>query len=189
MKPTWIIGIIAAVAIVAILIIVAMFLGVIHIPGVVIPELGDNGELSPDDEEAPPGAIYCDFTDMQILDMIETVTGKDLDNAVGVSFVRALNMQACGSDDETAINIAAYYRTLYSNWYISDDAVASGGGWTAYRIVWLNSADPSSATLVRAVMIGEGTTVKMAYGYDTITIVSDGPVVTYGAFMIWVASS
>ena len=38
-------------------------------------------------------------------------------------------------------------------------------------------------------LIGEGITVKLAYGYDTITIISDGPVVTYGAFMIWVASS
>lgn len=149
------------------------------------------GGLAISDEDAPPGAVYCGFTDMQILDMLETVTGKDLDNAVGISFVRALNMQACGSDGESAINIAAYYRTLYSDWHwhISDDAVDSGGGWTAHRIVWLNSANPSDATLVRAVLIGEGITVKQAYGYDTITIVSDGPVVTYGAFMVWVASS
>jgi len=182
LKPTWIIGIIAAVAIVVILII-AVFLGFIQIPGLNL------GGLSIDDEDAPPGAVYCDYTDMQILDMLETVTGKDLNNAAGISFVRALNMQACGSDGESAINIAAYYRTLYSDWHISDDAVDTGGGWTAHRIVWLNSADPSSATLVRAVMIGEGTTVKMAYGYDTITIISDGPVLTYGAFILWVASS
>lgn len=182
MKPTWIIGIIGVVAI-AVILIIAVLLGIIQIPGLNL------GGLSIGDEDAPPGAVYCDFTDMQILDILETVTGKDLDNAVGVSFVRALNMQACGSDGESAINIAAHYRTLYSDWHISDDAVATGGGWTAYRIVWLNSVDASSATLVRAVLIGEGITVKQAYGYDTITIVSDGPVVTYGAFMVWVASS
>lgn len=187
MKPL-VIGVTVVVAIVAILVIFAMFLGVIQIPGVVMPWWGDNGELSPDDEDAPPGAVYCDYTDMQILDMLETVTGKDLDNAVGVSYIRALNMQACGSNDETDASISTYYRSLYSDWYISDDAFATGGGWTAHRIVWLNAPD-ATATLARAVVIGEGVTVRMAYGYDTITIVSDGPVLTYGAFMIWVAGS
>lgn len=182
MKPAILIIIVGAVAI-AIILVIAASLGFVEIPG-----LDLDGGLDPSDEDAPPGAVYCDFTDMQILDMIETVSGKDLDNAIGVSYVRALNMEACGSNDENALDIAAYYRTLYSDWYISDDAVASGSGWTAYRIVWLNSPDPS-ATLVRAVMIGEGVTVEMAYGYDTITIVSDGPVITYGAFMIWVAGS
>lgn len=182
MKTTWIIGIIA-VAIIVMLLIFAVLFGYISIPGLNI------GGLGLDDEDTPPGAVYCDYTDMQILDMLETASGKDLDNAVGISYVRALNMKACGSNGETAVDIAAYYRSLYSDWYISDDAVDSGGGWTAYRIVWLNSADPSSATLVRAVLIGEGITVKLAYGYDTITIVSDGPVATYGAFMVWVATS
>ena len=182
MKISWSIGIIAAI-VVAILLVFAVLFGYIQISGLTIRG------LSPDDEDAPPGAVHCDYTDMQILDMLETATGKDLNNAVGISYVRALNMKACGSNGESAASIAAYYRTLYSDWYISDDAVESGSGWTAYRVVWLNSADSSSATLVRAVLIGEGITVKLAYGYDTITIISDGPVVTYGAFMIWVASS
>ena len=182
MKPTWVIGILAIIIIVT-AIVVAAALGFIQIPGLNI------GGLDPGDSDAPPGAVYCDFTDMQILDMIETVSGKDLNNAIGISYVRALNMEACGSDDELGTTIASYYRSLYNAWYISDDASLSGGGWTAYRIVWLNDLDPSSATLVRAVLIGEGTTVKMAYGYDTITIVTDGPAITYAAFMIWVSSS
>ena len=186
MKPVILILVIGAVAI-AIMLIIALCMGFVQIPGLTLPGQ-DVGELSPDDEEAPPGAVYCDFTDMQILDMLETIAGKDLDNAIGVSYVRALNMQACGSDDENALDITAHYRTLYSDWYISDDAVDSGAGWTAYRVIWLNAPD-ASATLVRAVLIGEGITVEMAYGYDTITIVSDGPAVTYAAFMIWVASS
>jgi len=187
MKVSWIIGLGAAAIVIIILIVV--FLGFAQIPGL-SDALGlDDGELGPSDEDAPPGAVYCGFTDMQILDMIETVTGKDLRNDVGISFVRALDMQACGSNDENALDITAYYKSLYSDWYISDDAVASGSGWTAYRVVWLNSPVASEATLVRAVMVGTGITVRLAYGYDTITIVSDGPVVTYGAFMIWVASS
>jgi len=174
---------IGAIAI-AVIVIIAVSLGYVQIPGLNI----DWDSLDPDDEDAPPGAIYCDYTDMQILDILETVTGKDLNNAVGISYIRALNMDACGSDDENALNIAAHYRSLYSDWYISDDTVASGGGWTAYRLVWLNAPD-ATATLGKAVLIGDGITVKATYGYDTITIVSDGPVLTYGAFMIWVASS
>ncbi len=184
MKP---ILIILGIGTVAVVVIVAaiLLLGIVELPDFNIP--GDD-DLDPDDEEAPPGAAYCDYTDMQILDMIETVTGKDLDNSVGISYVRALNMQACGSNDENALDISAYYKSLYIDWYISDDAVDSGSGWTAYRIVWLNAPD-ASATLAKAVMIGEGVTVETTYGYDTITIISDGPVLTYGAFIIWVNGS
>jgi len=181
MKPSWIIGIILIILV--LLFVFAVLSGFITIPGLGI------GGLNPNDPDAPPGASYCDYTDMQILDMLETASGKDLDNAVGISFVRSLNMRACGSDGEPVSNIKAFYRDLYSDWYVSDDDTASGAGWTAHRVVWLNSENASDATMVRAVLIGEGTTVKTAYGYDTITIVSDGPVVTYGAFMIWVATS
>lgn len=183
MKPAILILVIGSVAI-AIIVIIGISLGFVQIPG-----LSTTNELSLDDEDAPPGAVNCDFTDLQILDMLETVSGKDLNNAIGISYVRALNMAACGSNDENALDIAAFYRSLYSDWYLSDDSVVSGSGWTAYRLVWLNSADPRSATLVKAVLIGDGVTVKQAYGYDTFTIVSDGPVLTYGAFMVWVASS
>jgi len=179
LKPTWLIGI-GAVAIIAIVLVAAM-LG--YIPGLNVSNPFDQGQ------DRPPGATYCDYTDMQILDMLETVTGKDLNNAVGISYVRALNMEACGSNDKTATEIATYSRNLNSDWHISDDDSASGSGWTAYRIVWLNSANASDATLARAFMIGEGITVESAYGYDTITITSDGPVLTYGAFMVWIASS
>jgi len=179
-KPSWIIGMLVAVF--AVVIVFLLIFGFISIPG-----LSLGGFVN--DENAPPGATFCDFTDMQILDMLETVAGKDLDNGVGISFVRSLNMKACGSNDESSSVIKAYYKNLYSDWYVSDDDTATGAGWTAHRVVWLNDPDPSSATLVRAVLIGEGTTVETTYGYDTITIVSDGPVITYGAFMIWVASS
>ena len=171
---------VGAVAVIAIIfiVIIAMILG--FIPGLNINILND---------DRPPGAVYCDYTDMQILDMLETVAGKDLNNGVGISYVRALNMEACGSDDGTITDITDYYKELYSDWYISDEATETGGGWTACRLVWLNSENYTDATLVKAVLIGTGTTVKTTYGYNTITITSDGPVITYGAFMIWVASS
>jgi len=177
MKPTTIIGLVA-IAVIVIFLLLAITMG--WIPGLNI--LGD-------DENQPPGAVYCDYTDMQILDMLETVAGKDLDNGVGISYVRALNMEACASNDETLNSIVAYYKDLNTDWYISDDAEETGGGWTAHRTVWTNTENPFNATLIKAVLVGSGSTVRTAYGYDTITITSDGPAVTYGAFIIWVATS
>lgn len=191
MKPILIVGGIVAVAVI---IVIALSLNVVQIPGLTLPDIRDvldldADDLDLDDEEAPPGAAYCDYTDMQILDMLESATGKDLDNAAGISFVRALNMQACGSDDETDASISAHYLSLYSSgWYLVDDVTDSSSGWSAHRLVWANAPD-ASATLIRAVLIGSGVTVQMAYGYDTITIVSDGPVLTYSAFAVWMASS
>lgn len=179
MKPTWIIGIII-VAVVLVLATVAVALGWIEIPGL-------NLGLQPGDEEAPPGAVYCDYTELQILDMLETVVGKELDNAVGVTFVRGLNMQACGSDGASSAEIAMHYQALYSEWYSSLDDTTSGAGWTARRLVWGNA--PTNATLAVSVLIGSGVTVTQAYGYDTITITSDGPVLTYQAFLLWIATS
>jgi len=176
---------IGAVAIIAVIFIVVMLAMLGFIPGLQLGNFFDSGGS----QDRPPGAVYCDFTDMQILDMLETVAGKDLDNAVGISYVRALNMEACGSNDNTLSEIVNYYRNSNSDWFISDDSSASGGGWTAHRLVWLNSENYTDATLVKAVLIGGGVTVETAYGYDIITITSDGPSLTYGAFMIWVASS
>lgn len=178
MKPLTI-GLVAVVLVV-ILLVALVYMGFIRIPGLA---------LTPDSEDAPPGAVYCDYTDMQILDMLETVAGKDLDNGVGVSFVRALNMQACGSDGESVSTIVSYYRSLYSEWYVGYDDSTSGAGWTARAVTWFNDADPSSATLAKFLMVGDGVTVKATYGYDTITVVGDGPIITYQAFILWVATS
>lgn len=38
-------------------------------------------------------------------------------------------------------------------------------------------------------VVGSGITVNSAYGYDSVTIVSDGPILTYGAFVAWLAAS
>ena len=119
MKTALIIGGIIIAVVIVLVLIAALFLGLVHIPGFSIPRL-DTDRITPGDEDAPPGAINCDFTDMQLLDMIETVSGKDLNNAIGISYIRALNMDACGSNDENALDIAAFYRSLYSDWYLSD---------------------------------------------------------------------
>ena len=177
MKPTWIIGI-TIVAILVVAVGTMAFLGYIAIPGLEFRDSADQ----------PPGAAYCDYTDMQILDMLETVANKDLDNSIGITFVRGLNMEACGSNGVTGAEIASYYKTLYSaDWYVWLDDTIGSAGWTAHRLAWANS--PTNATLAKAVSIGSGVTVKQTYGYDVITITSDSPVLTYQAFFLWVATS
>lgn len=178
MKPTWIIGIVAVLALLVVG--AAVALGYLEIPGL-------NIGLQPGDENAPPNAVYCDYTDMQILDMIETIAGKDLDNGVGITFVRGLNMQACGSDDVISTEVITYYQNLYEDWYLTLDNRTGGAGWSARNVLWTNS--PTGATLARSVMVGTGVTVKQAYGYDAITITADGPVITYNALMLWIATS
>jgi len=178
-KPTWIIGIILV-----FIFIVALgtlwYLGFLRIPGL---------NLQPGDPDAPPGAQYCGYTEMQILDMLEVVAGKDLNNEIGVSFVRALNMQACGSNDESVANIVSHYMTQNSDWYLIYDNSQTGSGWTARTVVWSNAPDVNDATLIKSVMVGSGITVESAYGYDTITVTGDGTMVAYQGFILWVASS
>lgn len=180
MKPTWMIGSLIVIAVVAV--VVLGYLGF-------IPGLNLRGVLSPGDENAPPGAVYCDYTEMQILDLLETVANKDLNNGVGISFVRALNMQACGSDGESVASIVAHYMVLNEDWFVIYDDSNSGSGWTARVVVWANDPVATNATLIKSVMIGDGITVKSAYGYDTITTTGDGTMITYQAFILWVATS
>ncbi|GAI40248.1 unnamed protein product, partial [marine sediment metagenome] len=163
-----IVGIIAIALVIVFL--VAVDQGFIEIPEFNIPGIngdnGDNGDdLDPEDEEAPPGATYCGFTQMQILDMIETITGKTLNEAAGLTFIGALNMEACGSDDEPASSISTFYKSLYSSWFIYEDIADSGVGWVAYRIAWINAEHARDATLAKAVLIVDGITVEATYGY------------------------
>jgi len=179
MKPTWIIGILGIIA-VAVLIVAAMALGMI--PGLNIAGIG---------QDTPPDSEYCGFTDAQILDMIEVLSGKDLNNEVGIGFVRSMNMKACGTDTKTPLEISTYYKGFYiePDWYILNDNHDTGAGWEAYTLVLTNHQDPTQATWVRAILTGGGTAVKEFYDYDTITIVSDGTTVTYIAMAAWLDAS
>ena len=178
MKPTWIIGIII---VFAILVVGALwYLGFIRLPGMA---------LSPGDEDAPPGSVYCGYTHTQIIDMIELVSGKVLNNEVGTTLASALNMQACGSNDETTASVVAHYTVLNSDWYLLDDTYSSGSGWTSRNILWGNEATLVNSTLIKAIMVGAGTSVKSAYGYDVITATADGTRLAYVAFILWVANS
>jgi len=176
MKPTWIIGLI--IGVIAILILVLLTMGFINIPGLQLPGT----------PETPPDSDYCGFTDAQIVEMIGYLTNKNLDVNAGIGFVRSLNMQACGSTTALYTDIANHYKTTYNDQYLFDEQDYSGPGWNAKGLVWLN--DPSTnATYAWAVLTGQGTTINTLYGYNTITITSDGTYLNYQLFMLWIAAS
>ena len=177
MKPTWIIGIIAVVAI-AMIVIIAVFLGFIPNPIAIL------------NTDTPPASETCDFTEGQILDMIETIAGKELNNQQGIAFVRSMGMMACGTDQKTYTEIVDYYKTLYADdWFIITEQPNSGAGWGAYGIAWGNAANPAECTWVKSILTGGGTAVKQMYGYNTITITGEGTAITYVAFAAWLSAS
>ena len=143
-----------------------------------------------DDADAPPDSATCDFTDSQILDMIELVSGKTLDRGVGIGFVRSLDMEACGTAAYTPDEMKQHYVTLYADdWYILGEQTPSGAGWNAYVLAWGNDPTPTSCTWVKSIITGGGTAVQTYYGHDTMTITGEGTSITYLAFAAWLASS
>jgi len=178
-KPTWIIGIIAA-AVIMMMVIFAVMFGYIDNPlGSIIP-----------DSDTPPSSEYCDYTDGQILEMIELISGKNLNNGIGIGYVRSMDMKACGTNQETPEGIRDYYKSLYvDDRYIITEQTYSGSGWNAYGIAWGNNPVPASSTWVKSILTGGGTAVQTYYGYDTITITGEGTSITYLAFANWLVSS
>jgi len=140
-------------------------------------------------EKSYPSAENCDYTEMEILSMLEVGANKDLNNQIGCSYVRALNMQACGVDDETVSQILSYFDDEYSDWYEYYRDTASGAGYTTTLVIWTNSPAATNSTLARSVAVVDGVTVESAYGYDTMVISSDGSVLAYATFLAWVNAS
>jgi hypothetical protein len=183
MKQILLVGIIA-IAIIAILLVFAVMFGYIDNP------LGGMlDDMFPDSDD-PPSSEYCDFSEGQILEMIELIAGKNLDNGIGIGFVRSMDMEACGTNHKTPEEIREHYTTLYADeWYIITNQVNSGAGWIAYGIAWGNDPVPASSTWVKSIITGGGTAVNTWYGYDTVTITGEGTSITYLAFANWLVSS
>jgi len=167
-----------AIVIVAVLVLLASYFGL-------IPELA--GILPGGDGDTPPGTTNCDYTDLQILGMLELVSGKSLNNQQGLAFVDALNMKACGQDDKTYTEIVTHYKTEYIDWSLLGEQSYSGSGWNAETVVWGNS--PTNTTSAKSIITGGGVTVKEYYGYNTMTITARGTWVTYQAFALWLLAS
>jgi len=182
MKPTWIIGIIATSVIIILLIFAVMF-GYIQIPGLNLGNVFGGSDT-------PPDSATCDFTEGQILEMIELISGKNLDNGAGIGFVRSMDMEACGTAEHTPEEIREHYRSLYADdWYLMGEQTYSGSGWIAYTLAWGNNPVPASCTWMKSIYTGGGTAVQTYYGHDTMTITGEGTAVTYVAFATWLMAS
>jgi len=179
-------GIIALIIVIAAIIAVAVFYCLGMIPGVESPDFGG---LNLGDEKSYPDADYCGFSDIEILNMLEIATGKDLNNQVGLGFVSSLDMQACGVNDKTTGEIMSYYNTEYSDWYTYFDDTGTGPGYDVRLIIWTNDPAALNSTFAKSVVVFDGVTVEETYGYDTILISSEGTVAIYVAFLAWVNSS
>lgn len=179
MKPILIVGIVA-VTIIAVLLVFAVFFGYIANPlGGILP-----------DPDTPPDSATCDFTEAQILEMIELISGKNLDTGIGIGFVRSMNMKACGTAAYTPEEMRSHYISLYADdWYIMGEQTYSGAGWTAYTLAWGNDPVPASSTWVKSIITGGGTAVQTYYGHDTMTITGEGTSITYLAFANWLIAS
>lgn len=179
MKPTWIVAIIA-VAVIAMLLVFAVFFGYIDNP---------LGSIFPD-QDTPPDSATCDFTDGQILEMIELISGKNLDVQIGIGFIRSMDMQACGTAAHTPEEMREHYRSLYADgWYLMGEQTYSGAGWIAYTLAWGNDPTPASSTWVKSIITGGGTAVQTYYGHDTMTITGEGTGITYLGFATWLLTS
>jgi len=173
--------VIGALVVVALVVIGMAYFGLID-----LSRFGLNLNLNGGGEE-PPNAEYCGYTDMQILEMLELIVGKDLNNQQGLTFVDALNMHACGQDDLDYDDVLNHYKIEYVDWYILGQQEYSGSGWDADSIAWGN--DPSSPTSMKMVVSGSGLAVEELYGYDTMTITSSGTWAGYQAFVVWILAS
>ena len=182
MKPSWVIGIIA-VAVIGLLLLFAVLFGFIQIPGLSIGNVFG-------DPDIPPDSATCDFTDGQILEMIELISGKNLDVGAGIGFVRSLEMEACGTAAYSPEQITIYYKDLYADdWYLLGEQPYSGSGWNANTLVWGNADTFAASTWVKSVITGGGTAVQTYYGHDTMTIIGEGTTITYVGFATWLLAS
>lgn len=173
---------IAAVGVVAV-IAVLFFTGILSIPGLEAFAGVDTDEFD------HPDAEYCGYGDMEILNMIELIVDKNLNNQVGLGFVDALNMKACGLNDKSSGDVLQYYSTLYDDWYTYFDETESGAGYSARMIIWTNEPSAMDSTLAKSVIVFEGVTVEELYDYEVVYLRSEGTILTYLGFFNWIESS
>ena len=182
MKPTLILGVVAVAIIAIVLVGFAVMFGYVDNP------LDDLDIFT--DSDTPPDSATCDFTDGQILDMIELISDKNLNNGEGLGFISALDMEACGTDVYSPEEMREHYLSLYADdWYLIGEQTYGGSGWNAYGIAWGNDPAPSLCTWVKSIITGGGTAVQTYYGHDTMTITGDGTAAVYVNFAAWLLAS
>ena len=128
----------------------------------------------------------CGYNELDIFQALEVVTGKNLDYATCIGYIRALHMQMCGIDGKTYVVVLNETKTLYESqgYVFVSQGVLSSSNWYAVSALW-RSVDSSEA---KAIIVGGGSAVSLAYGHDTMILRAYGPSATWYQFWVLINS-
>ena len=165
---------IGAVAIIGLLFIT----GMITIPGLEFG-IGDTNPENPNDLNNESTGIWTnlELTDREHHQIMSFLTGSSPPFAGHQVYIQGLHMTSYGTNEPiTGYSVLTDYEEKYeSEGFISYSSdVKRGTGWTAYSEVWYNDMG-----MGRAIIIGEGASVRSAYGYDVTLTTTYGVLTTY----------
>lgn len=172
--------VIGAVVIIALLVIVLFYSGLLPNE---LTFLGNRLFSNHDDENLCASCADCSYSDRDIFTAFEVITGKDLDYATALGYIRALHMQMCGIDDKTYTTVLDQYKAFYENqsYVFVSQSIISSSNWYAVTALW-RSVDSTEA---KAIIVGSGSAVVLAYGHDTMILIAYGPTATWYQFWVW----
>lgn len=141
--------------------------------------LPDIGGLNITDNDGPEGSVKLKYSDFEIVHIIEILRGKDLVDMDVLPYVDALHMEVYGVNDKTANEVHQEYKVEYAmdNFISYAETADYHSGWTAYHEIWYKGLNGKS------ISVGDGASVTSAYDYDTMVLLSHGPLTTYVDFI------
>lgn len=138
---------------------------------------GDSDQLNPGNVDVnADGYRNLGLSKQDIHIIISLLTNTSPPYAEHSIFIEGLHMQVWGLDGTTAYYVLQdYERKNLNDDFISYTSGAKHGiGWTAYAEVWYNDIG-----MARGIVVGDGSYIKSAYGYDVVLMTSYGPVLDY----------
>lgn len=165
-----------------VLIAVLFFAGIITIPGLDASNFGLSTDDNPEDpnelNDTSPGMwTNLELSDREHHQIMSFLTGSSPPFAQHQVYIQGLHLTSYGTNEMvTGYSVLQDYEDKYADEgfisYSSD--VNRGPGWTAYSEVWYRDDG-----MGRAIVVGEGASVRNAYGYDVTLTTSYGPLTTY----------
>lgn len=167
---------------------VIVIIGLLFFTGVISADIFN---FSDDDPSNPNNAnVTADrFTNLglsnfdihSVISFLTNTTPPFTDHQI---FIEGLHMKCYGIDGATAYSVLLDYEESFQD----DDftsytmGIKRGTGWTAYSEIWYNDLG-----MGRAIIVGDGSSVRSAYGYDTVLLTSYGPVTDYYDYISFLA--
>ena len=165
--------IIAAVFIVLIAIVAAMYLGL-------IPDYANVQSAVNGGDTLPETTcnVNLGLSKAEKFQILETLFGKDLQYAIIEPYIDALHMEVYGCNVMNAQTLLQQFEAEYvlDGWKSVFMLPKAGNDWVAYHEVFIRGSD------ARSVSVGEGAAVSEIYSYETVYLVAYGPQTTYYEF-------